>query len=369
MKKWTAIEFDITRKIVAEAKPAHIKIPAGLKWQIIVEIDDALYAKFVKDASWIQKIQQKARSKALPYIAHTMTAVRQIDADAATSDPKRVAVLIKSLNAGIERDLATAGKAVAADVELLVNQYGKGQSELRTFRVKAGAIIALKSVEIGITTAGAVASHGALAPLAIVSIAKNSVRIAHECAKLALSADGAAELVKAEFAILKTFMTEDLGKAKLKGVVAQGAKEAALNVMAGILGVPVPSLALVTTHIGVHKVGIAKLESTSHGISAGLYKAMDEQADWNKRYQAAKRGISGDKVTMIEPQLAKVEKALHLMIESIVTVKQGYHRCKAASEGVRESLSRHEGQPSFAGFDFDSYRADHLDRAEPDKSD
>ena len=349
MKKWIAVDYDVSRKLTAEMKTECVEIPAGLKLQIVVELDDTSYAKLVKDATWVQKIQQKANAKAVPAIDFVKKTVRDIDVKAGKFDPKVVATFSADLNNVVKKQLDGAGKEMAAEVNFLLKEYSKGQKDLLKFQAKAGVVIAMKSVQIGMTTAAAVASHGALTPLAIVGIAKNSVAIANECAKLALSADQAAVLIDKEFAILKKFMIEDLAKAKAMGKIAQGVKEAGLNIIAGALGVPIPSLATAATHIQVHKAGIAKLDAKSKGLSEGLYKAMDVQENWNKKYQAAKKSMPADKVSKIDAQSKKAETALDAMIEATIAVNERVASAQDRQVRYEKTLSAMKGGlPSLA---------------------
>ena len=343
MKKWTAVEYDVSRKLLSEMKTDRVEVPAGLKLQIVVEIDDASYAKLIKDATWVQKIQQKANAKAVPTIEFVKKAVKDIDVKAGKFDPKIAATFSNDLNNVIKKQLEGAGKQMAAEVDFLLKEYSKGQKDLLKFQAKAGAIIVLKSVQIGLTTAAAVASHGALAPLAIVGLAKNAVTLAQECTKLALTADQTAVIIDGEFTVLKKFMIEDLAKAKKTGKIAQGVKEASLNIIAGALGVPIPSLANLATHIGVHKAGIAKLESKSKGLSEGLYKAMDVQENWNKKYQAAKKTMPPAKVTKIETQLKKVETALDSMIEATIKVNEKVVKAEDRQDKYEKALAAMKG--------------------------
>ena len=83
MKKWTAVEYDLTKKLMEGAQPKRVTIKPGMKLELIIELDDKVYAKLSKDSVWIQRMQTKANEKAKPTIELAIQMVKKADEKAA----------------------------------------------------------------------------------------------------------------------------------------------------------------------------------------------------------------------------------------------------------------------------------------------
>ncbi|MDE3167520.1 MAG: hypothetical protein KGN36_17090, partial [Acidobacteriota bacterium] len=154
-----------------------------------------------------------------------------------------------------------------------------------------------------------------------------------------------------EFVVLETFMKKNMEAAKAKDKVLQSAKEIGLNVISGALGIETPSLKNCEEHLKVHKVDISKLEGKSHDLSTSIYKAMDAEESWRKKWEADKKNQPADKVGKIGIHKEKVEKALHHLIESTIKVNEGIERAKARQEKFEKALdAMKKGVPEWTGY-------------------
>ena len=209
----------------------------------------------------------------------------------------------------------------------------------------------LHVVKITATVTVAGVSHGALAPVAIVGIAQDAVKISQECVKLAVSADQAAKLIQADFLILKKVMKDDLAKATKLGKIAQGVKEVGLNMLSGALGMETPTLKNCKAHIEVHRVGIAKLEAQSKRLSKGIYAAMDEEEKWRKKFEAAKASLPAEKVGKIVTKREKAEQALHKMLEATIKVNESIKPAEDRQELFDKTIkAMMTGIPAWVGY-------------------
>ena len=350
MKKWMAVEYDVT-KVLSGLSVKHIQIPPGLKLQLEIELEDAAYGRLSRNSTWLQKMQEKANAKGVPILDSVKKKVVEMDGKAGGFDPKTAEIFSKDISTFTKQRLDAAGQDMAKEMEKLFEDYKKGQADLRTFRLKCGGKITFNVLKIVGATAAGGASHGVLAPIAIVGIAKSSIAISQECVKLALSADQVAKLIQGELLILKKVMTEDLAKAQTLGKIAQGAKEVGLNMLSGALGAESPSLKNCKTHIAVHKVAIAKLDAKSKGLSKGIYDAMDVEEKWRKKFESGKATLPAEKVGKIVQQKEKAEKALQKMIDATVTVNESIPKAEERQVLFEKTIdAMMKGIPAWLGY-------------------
>ncbi|HZT34329.1 MAG TPA: hypothetical protein VFA15_00300, partial [Nitrososphaera sp.] len=351
MKKWTAVEYDLSKTINDQAKPQHVDIKPGMKLQLIIELDDSVYSRLSKDPSWLQKMQTKANDKSKESISKIVQQVKVTDQKAANFNPQQATIFSKDLATTVQKEMEAGGKAMATEVDKLFEDYKKGQSDLMKFRIKSGGKIVLSSLSVVASSAAAAASHGAATPLAIVSIMRSVVTISQECTKLALSADQFAKIIQGEIKTLALFMNQNMEKAKAKDKVLQSAKEIGLNMISGALGIETPSLKNCDEHIKVHKVDIAKLEAKSHDLSKQIHGAMDVEENWRKKFDVAKKTLPSDKVGKVVVHKEKVEKALHALIESTIKVNQAIERAEVRQGKFEKTLeSMKKGVPEWTGY-------------------
>ena len=351
MKKWTAVEYDMTKKLVDAVRPANVTIAPGMKFQLIIELDDSAFAKLSKDPTWLQKMQAKANEKSKASIDKMIQQVKAADQKAGNFTPQQAAFFTNDLAATLKKEMETISNAMPAEIDKLFDDYKKGQSDLLKFRIKSGGKITLNGLAIIAHAAHAAGSHGASTPLAIVGIVRSAVAITQECTKLALSADQFAKIIQKEIAALQIFMKENMEKAKAKDKVLQSAKEIGLNAISGALGIESPSLKNCDEHIKVHKVDIAKLEVKSHDLSKSIYDAMDVEESWRKKFDAAKKNLPSDKVGKIVVHKEKVEKALHTLIESTIKVNESIQRAQVRQHKFEKTLdAMREGVPEWTGY-------------------
>ncbi|MBT9528077.1 MAG: hypothetical protein IV105_22695 [Rhizobacter sp.] len=339
-KKWNAVEYDAVKYLKGSlgSKLKRIELPKTMRLEVLIELDDELYAALAKNPSWLQKMQSAAAAKARSAMDDVEKQILAAEAKAQKFDPKTAAAFTRDVQALLEKGAQTASDEMADLCEKLINDYKKGQKELLKFRVKCGGKIALTAV---LVTGGAVLSvvtAGALSPLGIVGIVKGGLAIGQEIVKLALDADKAGKLIQAELTVLKKLMNEENAKAKKSGKVAQGAKEIGLNVFSKVLGVETPSLKNCQSHIEIHKIDIAKIEKKSKALSETIYDAMDEQAKQDKALAVAKKTLPANKVGKIAMQVEKIEKALDELLKSTIKVNEAIERAEKRQEHFEKAL-------------------------------
>ena len=135
MKKWTAVEYDVS-KVLIGTSPKHIEIPAGMKLQLEIQLEDDAYGRLSRNPTWLQKMQEKANSKVNPVLAELKKKVADMDGKAAKFDPKTADIFTKDINSFIKQKLDGAGVVVAKEVNQLFEEYKKGQSDLTKFKLK-----------------------------------------------------------------------------------------------------------------------------------------------------------------------------------------------------------------------------------------
>lgn len=339
-KKWNAVEYDAVKYLKSSIgnKLQRIELPKTMRMEVLIELDDELYAALARNPSWLQKIQATAAARARAAMDDAAKQILQAEARAQKFDAKAASAFTRDVQDLLEKAAKVAADDMADACERLVNDYKKGQKELTKFRVKCGGKIALTAV---LVTGGAVlsvATAGALSPLGVVGVVKGAVGIGQEIVKLALKADQVAKLIQAELAVLRKLMNEENAKAKKSGRIAQGAKEVGLNVFSKVLGIETPSLKNCQSHIEIHKIDIAKIEREAKKLSEAIYEAMDEQAKQAKALAAAKKTLPATKVGKISMALDKTEKALDQLLKSTISMNESVQRAEARQEKFEKAL-------------------------------
>ena len=349
-KKWNAVEYDAAKylKSALGSKLKRIELPKTMLIEVVIELDDELYAALAKNPSWLQKIQTGAAAQARSAMGDVEKQILLAEAKAQKFDTKAAAVFTRDVQALLEKGAKAASDDMAGICEKLINEYKKGQKELTKFRVKCGGKIALTTV---LVTGGAVLSVvtvGALSPLGVIGIVKGGLAVGQEIVKLALSADQVAKLIQAELAVLKKLMNEENARAKKIGKVAQGAKEIGLNMLSKVLGVETPSLKNCQSHIEIHKIDIAKIEQKSKKLSETIYDAMDAQAKQAKALAVAKKTLPSAKVGKISMAVDKVEKGLDELLKATIKVNEAVERADKRQLQFEKALdAMKEGMPGW----------------------
>ena len=330
MKKWTAVQYDLTKLLSAEVKSDRIKIPPNEKLELIIELEDAAYDRLAKDPTWLQKMHDRANAKVVPVLDVVKKKVREADEKSQKFDAKTADIFSKDINAFISQKMQTAGKEMAAEVDKFFEEYKKGKSELLKFRIKSGGKITLNAITVIGATAVAGASHGAMAPPAIVAIVRASIVISQECVKLGLDADKFAKIIQAELKVLKELMEKGKQKA---------AKEVALSALSGVLGIETPSLTNLESHIEVHKVDITKLEVKSHELGAKVNEAYDRQIKWDDKLKQNEKSLSPGKVAKLNDKIEKSVKTLKSVIDATVKVNRAVERAQLRQKTFEDALT------------------------------
>ena len=349
-KKWNAVEYDAVKylKTSLGSKLKRIELPKTMRLEVLIELDDELYAALAKNPSWLQKMQSAAAAKARAAMDDVEKQILAAEAKAQKFDPKTAAAFTRDVQALLEKGAQAASDEMAELCEKLINDYKKGQKELLKFRVKCSGKIALTAVLVTAGVVLSVTTFGGLTPLGIVGIVKGGVGIGQEIVKLALDADKMGKLIQGELTVLKKLMNEENAKAKTSGKVAQGAKEIGLNVFSKVLGVETPSLKNCQSHIDIHKVDIAKIEKKSSDLSKTIYDAMDEQAKQAKALVQAKKTLPANKVGKISMQVDKVEKVLDELLKSTIKLNESIARAEQRQVQFQKALdAMKEGIPGW----------------------
>jgi len=337
-KKWTAVEFNLAKAIESKAKPARVKIPKNLTVQVIVDLDKALYDEIAKNPTTLQRLQSAAKKKADASVLEIAALVKKVDGKAAKFDEKTAKIFSNDLTAALTTKLQKVSNEMAGEAAKAIEDYKKGQKDLKKFRVKCAGKIGVSAFVITTSVALTAASGATLSPLGIAGVVKGGIGIVQECGKLASTADATAKLIQGELAVLKKFMNENMAKAKKSGKIAQGVKEVGLNFLSGALGIETPSLRNCDGHVKMHKVNIAKLDKKSKSLSESIYAAMDVQAKWAKKFKAAKKDLPAKKVGKISTQLANVEKALDALIKSTIKINKNIDKANEQQKVFREAI-------------------------------
>ena len=349
-KKWNAVEYDAVKYLKGSlgSKLKRVELPKTMRLEVLIELDDELYAALAKNPSWLQKMQSAAAAKARSAMDDVEKQILAAEAKAQKFDPKTAAAFTRDVQALLEKGAKTASDEMAELCEKLINDYKKGQKELLKFRVKCSGKIALTAVLVTAGVVLSVTTFGGLTPLGIVGIVKGGVGIGQEIVKLALDADKMGKLIQGELTVLKKLMNEENAKAKTSGKVAQGAKEIGLNVFSKVLGVETPSLKNCQSHIDIHKVDIAKIEKKAKALSETIYEAMDEQAKQAKALEQAKKTLPANKVGKISMQVDKVEKFLDELLKSTIKLNESIERAEQRQEKFQKALdAMKEGIPGW----------------------
>jgi hypothetical protein len=351
MKKWTAVQYDLSKKLIDGAKPQRVDIKPGMKLELIIELEDAAYAKLSKDNVWIHRMQEKANAKAQPVIAHVIELVKKADQKALNFDQKTATIFSKDLEVTIKNAMEAAGKEMATEVDKLFDEYKKGQKELTTFRIKSSAKITINVISIAGHVAVAVASHGAHVPLAIIGIIRNANNIGQECVKLFLDADGFAKIIIGEIAVLEKLIEQNANPSNAEKL-KKSAKEIGLNLLSGALGIETPSLANCEEHIKVHHIDIQKLEKESHQLGQTVNAALDKEEEWRGKFnQALAKNKNSKEIGKIVVKKEKAEKGLNHLVESIHKVNEGINRAKERQELFEKTLkAMKEGVPEWTKY-------------------
>jgi len=349
-KKWNAVEYDAIKYLKSSlgGKLKRVELPKTMRLEVVIELDDELYAALLKNPSWLQKMQSSAAAKGRSAMDDVGRQILLAEAKAQKFDAKAAAAFTRDVQALLEKGAQAASDEMAGLCEKLITDYKKGQKELTKFRVKCGGKIAVTAVLVTGGVVLSVTTFGGLTPLGIVGIVKGGLAIGQEIVKLALNADQVGKLIQGELIVLKKLMNEENAKAKTSGKVAQGAKEIGLNVFSKVLGVETPSLKNCQSHIEIHKIDIAKIEKKSKAFSETIYGAMDEQAKQAKALTEAKKTLPSNKVGKIAQQVDKVEKVLDELLKSTIKFNEAVERAEKRQEQFEKALNAmKEGLPGW----------------------
>lgn len=385
-KKWKAVEFNLAKDVKSKTSLNRVVVPDGLMVEVIIELDDSLYKTLSKNPTWLQQLQSAAKGEADKAVAGIVKKVKAADAKATNFDESTANIFAKDLTTTLEKDLAVVSKDMAKACSDLFEKFKKGQSDLKTAKIKCAGKCAVKAVVITGSVTLAAVTGAALGPFAIYGIVKGGLGIVQEVSKIALSSNSVAKLIHGEFWVLKKFMqdqvdaiaeaTEELkkleaaheaakkksdattvGKALLKVEAQQrtlaklvknpdgtaswkAGKEVGLNVISKALGVETPSLKNCEGHIGVHKVNIAKMDKESRKLSESIYDAMDYQAKWAEKFKKATKtsGLNSKQIGKVGIPLDKAEKSLDSLLKSTIKVNESIQLAHERQEKFEKSL-------------------------------
>ena len=337
-KKWIAVEFNLSKAIEKKAKPERVKIPANITMQVIVDLEKPLYDEIIKNPTTLQRLQSSAKKKVDVSVIQVATFVKKVDEKATKFNKKTAKIFSNDLTTTLTAKLQKVSDEMAREAAKIIEDYKKGQKELKKFKVKCVGKIGVSAFVITSSVALTAASGATLSPLGITGIVKGGIGIVQEIGKLASTADATAKLIQGELAVLKKFMNENMAKAKKSGKIAQGVKEVGLNFLSGALGIETPSLRNCDGHVKMHKVNIAKLEKESKKLSESIYGAMDLQAEWAKKFNAAKKSLPAKKVGKISTRLGGVEKALDALIKATIKVNKNIDKANEQQKVFREAI-------------------------------
>jgi hypothetical protein len=351
MKKWNAVEYDLSKKLIDGAQPKRVDIKPGMKLELIIELDEKAYARLAKDNVWLHRMQEKANAKAQPAIERAIGLVKKTDLKALNFDEKTALIFSKDLETAIKNEMEKAGKEMATEVDKLFEEYKKGQKDLTVFRIKSGAKITLNVISIAGHVVVAAASHGAHVPLAIIGIIRNANAIGQECVKLFLNADGFAKIIQGEIAVLAKLIEQNANPSNAEKL-KKSAKEIGLNLLSGVLGIETPSLANCEEHIKVHYIDIQKLEKKSHELGQTVNAALDKEEEWRKNFQKAlAKNKNSVEIGKIVVKKEKAEKALDKLLNSIFKVNEGINRAKERQDLFEKTLkAMKEGVPEWTKY-------------------
>ncbi len=147
MKKWTAVQYDLSKNLAAVPTKL-VKIPAGLTLLLIIELEDELYTRLAKDSVWLARMQEEANAKALPVIESLKVKIKDADEKVAKFDAKTAVIFSNDLNAFLKQKMDLAGVEMAKEIDKYFEEYKKNQKDLTKFRIKSGTKITFNAISI-----------------------------------------------------------------------------------------------------------------------------------------------------------------------------------------------------------------------------
>src|SRR5262245_31908333 len=96
-KKWKAVEYDAARYLKSSiaGKLQRIELPKTMAMEVLVELDDELYAAIAKNPSWLRKVQSAAAAKARAAMDDAARQILAAEAKAAKFDSKTAATFTR----------------------------------------------------------------------------------------------------------------------------------------------------------------------------------------------------------------------------------------------------------------------------------
>jgi hypothetical protein len=338
--QWTAVQFDFSKQLAGKVQPKRVKIPPGILISVVIDIDKPFYDIVIKDPSTLSLIHEKAQKEALAAIDAAVAKIKIAEAKSEKFDEKAAEIFSKDLTATLEKDMKAAGAKMSSVTEQAVVYFFKSQKKLKDVKIKSSCRIVAHAVSISASVAFTAASHGVLTPFAGIAIARSTVSIAQEVARLATDCTAKAKLVDAELKVLQVALGKNSKDLDLMAKIRKNGAETALAVLSGLAGVETPSLTNCKKHIEDHKTDIAKLDAKSKRYSEQIYKLMDVGKAWDKKCQEAVKEGKSEKIAKLKVGLKASEDALDKLLNSTTKVNEAVVEAWANHRRFKESIDK-----------------------------
>ena len=299
-KSYTAYSRNIGPDL-QKALPDKVKIGV-VTLRVELTLEDAGYKKVTESPVWLQKSADIAK-KFVPGAVDSI--VDDIKKAKDLNDRGLNSILVKTGDEMADKLADAIEKALAAWV--------KDKKEYTSYKVKsAGKIV--------VGTAGVVASAvtigltaGAASPVAIISMARSSIGLAQNIAKLAMEAETVERLIRKDMGVLsKAFAKNKDNKA------AQNMKELGLAGIAAVLGVDTPSINNCNSRIQLYGNKLTGLKKDHAKFAGTIYKLMDVQE--SLKHKIDKTAKSAKNYGKLTKTLGSAEKSLDEILKRVVAI-------------------------------------------------
>lgn len=174
--------------------------------------------------------------------------------------------------------------------------------------------------KIVVGTAGVVASAaaigltaGAVSPVAIISMARSSIGLAQNIAKLAMEAETVERMIRKDISVLSVAFAKNKDNK-----AAQNMKELALSGVAAVLGVDTPSINNCQSRVELYHNKLTGLKKDHAKFASTIYKLMDVQETLQKKVDQTVR--SAKNYGKLKKTLESAEKSLDDVLKRVVDI-------------------------------------------------
>lgn len=299
-KSYTAYSRNIGPDL-QKALPDKVKLGA-VTLSVELTLEDAGYKKIANSPLWLQKANETAKK----FIPGAVGGV--------VDDIKKAKDLDdRALNALLVKRGDDAADKLADAMEKALAAWVKDKKEYTSYKVKSAGKIVVSTAGVVASAASIGLTAGAASPVAIISMARSSIGLAQNVAKLAMEAETVERMIRKDISVLSVAFAKNK-----ENKAAQNMKELALSGIAAVLGVDTPSINNCQSRIELYHNKLTGLKKDHAKFAGTIYKLMDLQETLQKKVDNTAK--SAKNYGKLKKTLDSAEKVLDDVLKRVVAI-------------------------------------------------